>query len=127
MSRMESILMGVGGAAGIFPGISSMGAMLSVASVCGAERTYALNLSLMMNMAINAFLAFHDILRMTAGLGGLTFGALFGYLISAVAAFGAVYAGVGFMRHLAANRGYAVFAWYSLAMALLMFIIYLMV
>ena len=127
MSRVESLLMGVGGALGIFPGISSMGAMTSVASVCGAERTYALNISLMMNMVVNAMLIVNDIVSFGKGLSSLTFGVLLGYLVAAAVAFVAVFAAIRLMRHLAENQGYAVFVWYSLAMALLLFIIYLMV
>ena len=127
MSRVESLLMGFGGALGIFPGISSVGGMTAVASVCGAERTYALNVSLMMNMVINGMMIFHDLLSIGSGIGGLTFGALLGYLVAAAVTFAAVYAAIRLMQHLASAQGYTVFAWYSLAMAMLMFIIYLMV
>ena len=127
VSRVESLLMGIGGALGIFPGISSVGGMTAVASVCGVERTYALNISLMMNMVINGMMIFHDILNIGVGIGSLTFGALMGYFVAAAVAFAAVYAAIRLMQHLANAQGYTAFAWYSLAMAMLMFIIYLMV
>ena len=128
MTRVESLLMGAGGALGILPGISSMGVMTAVASVCGAERTYALNISLMMNMFVNAVLVVFDILAIaSAGLSGLTFGVLVSYLVAAIIAFVAVCIAVRFLRNMVQHRGYSVFAWYSLAMAFLMFILYLMV
>lgn len=128
MSRLESLMMGAAGALGIFPGISSVGAMTAVASVCGAERTYALNISLMLNMLIQILLIFFDLLAIvTSGFGKLTIGILLCDLLAAAAAFVAVNVAVRIMRNLAAGRGYDVFAWYSLAMAFLMFILYLMV
>ena len=121
-------MMGASGALGIFPGISSVGAMTAVASVCGAERTYALNVSLMMNMVIQVLLIFFDLLAIVSGgLGKLTFGILLCDLVAAAAAFLAVNVAVRVMRTMASARGYAFFAWYSLAMAFLMFILYLMV
>lgn len=128
MSRVESLLIGLGGGLGIFPGVSSMGAMTSVASVCGVERTYALNISLMMNMVINAMLVFFDILSIgSGGISGLSIGIFLGYLLAAVVAFLAVSFAVRLLRMLTVHHGYSIFAWYSLAAALLMFILYLMV
>lgn len=127
MSRVEALLMGLGGVAGIFPGVSSMGAMMSVASVCGAEKQYALTISLIMNMVISVVLIFFDILAIvSAGVGTLSFAIFMGYLVAAAAAFAGVVLAERIMRAVSANFGTAVFAWYSLAVALLSFILYLM-
>ena len=127
MSRVEAMLMGLGGAAGIFPGISSMGVMTSVASVCGAEKQYGLTISLMMNMVITVMLVFFDFLAIVSvGIGTFSFAIFFGYLLAAGAAFAGVVLGERIMRAIAANIGTAVFAWYSLAVAFLSFILYLM-
>ena len=127
LSRVEALIMGLGGAAGIFPGVSSMGAMTSVASVCGAEKQYALTISLMMNMVISVMLIFFDFLAIvSAGIGTFSFAIFFGYLLAAAAAFAGVVLGERIMRAVSATYGTAVFAWYSLALALLSFILYLM-
>lgn len=127
MSRVEALLMGVGGAAGIFPGISSMGAMTSVASVCGAEKQFGLTISLIMNMVITLMLMFFDFLAIVSvGIGTFSFAIFLGYLLAAAAAFGGVVLGERIMRAVTANMGIQVFAWYSLALALLSFILYLM-
>lgn len=127
MSRVEALLMGLGGAAGIFPGISSMGVMTSVASVCGAEKQYGLTVSLMMNMLITLVLMVFDFLAIASvGIGTFSFAIFFGYLLAAAAAFAGVVLGERIMRAVAANMNNAVFAWYSLALAFLSFILYLM-
>lgn len=127
MSRVEALLMGLGGAAGIFPGVSSMGAMTSVASVCGAEKQYGLTISLLMNMVITLILMFFDFLAIVSvGIGTFSFAIFIGYLLAAAAAFAGVVLGERIMRAVAANVGIQVFAWYSLAVALLSFILYLM-
>jgi len=127
MSRVEALLMGLGGAAGIFPGVSSMGAMTAVASVCGAEKQYALTVSLIMNMVITLVLMFFDFLAIVSvGIGTFSAAIFFGYLLAAAAAFAGVVLGERIMRAVAANIGFQVFAWYSLAVALLSFILYLM-
>ena len=127
LSPVEGILMGIGAGAGIVPGISSMGATLSVASVCGVEKNYALTISLLVQMAVTAVRIVFDIAALFSGVGAVTFIAVLGYLAAAAAAFGGVYLGVRLMRSLAEHRGYQTFAFYSLAVAFLCFIFYLIV
>lgn len=128
LSRMEGVLMGLGGAVSVFPGVSSIGAMTSVASLCGTERTFALNLSFLAQMGVTVCLVFFDLLAIvSAGVGTLSFGILMGYLVAACVAFVGVFFGVRIMRTMAVNIGYNVFAFYGFALALLTFILYLMI
>ncbi len=124
LSRVEGLLMGLGGAASAIPGISAIGAATSIASLCGVDGLYSLNMALMMNMAISAGLAFLDILAIISnGLGTLSFLILIRYIISAAAAFGGTVLGVRIMRHLAAGKGYSLFGVYCWGVALFTFII----
>ena len=50
LSRVEGLLMGLGGAASILPGISAVGTAMSIGSVCGVERKYGLNMVLIMHI-----------------------------------------------------------------------------
>ena len=128
LSRMEGVLMGLSGAASVLPGISSVGAMTSVASLCGTERSYGLNMTLLMQMAVTVILIFFDFLAIVSGnVGSLGFGILLGYLMAAAAAFVGVFLGIKTMRTMAVNIGFNGFAYYCLAFALLSFILYLMV
>lgn len=127
LSPVEGLMMGLGGGIGILPGVSSVGGMLSVASVCGVERKFAMTLALLVQMVITVMMIVFDIAAMISGIGTLSVTIVLGYLAAAAAAFGGVCLGVRMMHGLAENNGYNVFAFYSLAAAFLSFILYLMV
>ena len=118
--------MGLGGAASVLPGISSMGTMCSVGSVCGAERSYILNISLLMQMLITAGLMFFDFISLfTVGFGIAGFGEFLACLLAAGAAFLGTHFGIKIMRAMAANIGYGIFAFYSVGLAMMAFVLYL--
>lgn len=126
LSRMEGVLMGLGGATAILPGMSSVGAINSVSSLCGAERTYGLNMSLIMQMAVTVGMIVFDVVAMFGGgLGALSFGVLLGYMLAAVTTFVGVFCGIRIMRTLAVNIGFNGFAYYSLGIAMFSFILFL--
>lgn len=128
MSALEGLLIGLGGAASVLPGVSAVGAANAVASACGAERTFALNLTYLMHMVLTIGLICFDFAAVfAAGIGGLTFGAIFTYVVAAAAAFAGAYLGIRGMRMLAVNIGFSIFALYSFGAALLSFMLYLMV
>ena len=127
LSRVEGILMGLGGAISVIPGFSGVGASVSVASVSGVDRKYALNMSLIMNMGIMIALVVYDFKALfTNGAGALSFGIVLIYLLSGAIAFGAAVLTIRFMRNLAENSGYAVFSYYCWGVALFMFALNLM-
>lgn len=124
LSRVEGLLMGLGGAVSAVPGISAIGTTTSIASVCGVDRTYGLNMALMMNMGIAAGLMVYDILSIAAnGFGTLSFLILIRYLLSAAAAFGGAVLGIKIMRNLAVERGFSYFGVYCWGLALFTFIL----
>lgn len=124
LSRIEGLLMGLGGAAAAVPGISAIGATTSIASVCGVDRTYGLNMALMMNMGITVGLMIYDVLGIAAsGFGTLSVLILIRYLLSAAAAFGGAMLGIRLMRHLAAGQGFSTFGVYCWGLALFTFIL----
>ena len=128
LSRVEGLLMGLGGAASAVPGISAIGATVSIASLCGVEQLYGLDMALMMNMAIAAGLAFLDILAIASnGFGVLSFLILVRYIVSAAAAFFGTVLGIKVMRRLAAGPGYSLFGVYCWGLALFTFILNLIV
>jgi len=124
LSRVEGLLMGLGGAASAVPGISAIGCSTSIASVCGVDRTYGFNMALMMNMAITAGLMIYDVLGIAAnGFGSVSVLILIRYLLSAAAAFGGASLGIRLMRHLAAGQGFSLFGVYCWGVALFAFIL----
>lgn len=127
LSRVEGLLMGLGGALSILPGMSAMGISTSVGSVCGVDRNYSLNMALLMNLFLTLGFVVYDIMGIVAhGLGTLSFFILIRYLITALCAFGGTMLGIKCLRHLAANQGYAMFGLYCLGLALFTFILNLM-
>lgn len=128
MSALEGILIGLGGAASVVPGISSVAGATSVASACGAERTFALNLTYLMHMVLTIGLIAFDLAAVfAAGLGSLSFTVLLTYIVAAAAAFIGAHFGIRAMRMMAVNIGYSIFALYSFGAALISFVLYLMV
>lgn len=127
LSRVEGLLMGLGGAASVLPGVSAIGMVTSIGSVCGVERSYSLNMALLMNLFLTLGLIVYDVLAIVAsGLGTLSFLIFIRYLLTALIAFGGSMLGIKLMRHLAANHGNTVFAFYSIGLALFTFILNLM-
>ena len=127
MSRVEGLLMGLGGGLGVLPGISSMGASLSIGSLCGVDRAYGLSMTLMMNLGLQIGYLVLDILAVFAGgAGAVSFVILLRYFFTAAVSFGGAYFGVKLMRALANNWGYSFFCFYCWGVALLTFVLNLM-
>lgn len=124
LSRVEGLLMGLGGIVSAVPGISAVGAATSIASVCGVDRTYGLNMVLMMHMGVTVGLMVYDVMGIAAnGAGTLSFLILVRYLFSAAAAFCGAMLGIKWMRHLAAGHGFSIFGVYCWGLALFAFIL----
>ena len=128
MSRVAGLMMGLGATAAALPGISSIGAATSVALIRGTERSYALNMALLMHMAVTACMIIYDLYALVAfNAGVLSFGILVGYLLAAIFAFVGTTLGVRLMRALAVHTGFDIFSYYCWGLALFAFIIYLSV
>ena len=124
LSRVEGLLMGLGGAASILPGISAVGVTTSIGSVCGVERSYSLDMALLMNMALSAGMAVYDVLGIVNnGFGALSVMIVLRYLLTAVAAFGGTLLAVRVMRYLSEEHGYSVIGVYCWGLALFTFIL----
>lgn len=125
-SPLEGLLMGLGGSAAIVPGISSVGATTSILLLRGADRTFALNMTLLLQMAVSAGMVVMDILAMsTVGIGIISFGEIIYCIFAAAAAFAGVFLGIKVLRLLAVNIGFNMFAFYNLGLALFSFILFL--
>ena len=124
LSRVEGLLMGLGGVASAIPGISAIGTTTSIASVCGVDRTYGLNMALMMNMGITVGLIVYDVMGLAStGFGYLSFSVLICYLFSAASAFAGTFFGIKIMRVLSSGQGFSSFGVYCWGLALFTFIL----
>lgn len=126
LSRVEGLCMGAGGAFSVLPGISPMGAVTSVASVCGVDKRYGFDMTCLLCMILMVGRIIYNVLALiAAGMGGVSFMTLVGYILAGAAAFGTALLALRLLRRLAAERGFAVFAYYCWGMALFTFILYL--
>ena len=127
LSRVEGLLMGVGGALYAIPGLSGVGAALSAASVTGVERKYGLQMVLMMQMAVMGGFIVYDLLDVLGnGVGYFSGAVLLWDLLAAAAAFAGASLAIRILRHLAEEKGFGAFAYYSWGLALFTFIFNLM-
>ena len=122
MSRVEGLLIGLGGALSVFPGISAMGAMLSVSSVCGVDKEYSLGNALLETMLILLCVSVNDVLRIaSAGVKDVTFQMVLVCLATALAAFVGTLLGMKLLKTIAKNGDFSIFAFYCLGLALFTF------
>jgi len=127
-SRVHALLTGLGGAASFVPGISGIGTATSVGSLCGIDRVYCLNMTLLMNMAVYIGMILFDVIGIvTNGIDSVGFSGLITYFLTAVAAFGSATGAIKVMRYFASEIGYTLFAYYCWGVALFTFIMNLMV
>ena len=126
MSRIDSLYLGLGGALGTLPGISGIGAAVSVASVRGMDLKKALDLALLMNIPVNIGFALFDLIDLLkGGAGSLSFGFLIFCVFAGLAAFLGLALGIWMLKKITENAGYGVFAFYCWGAAMLTFILYL--
>lgn len=128
LTRLEGVLMGLGAGASVLPGISTVGIMVSIASVCGIERLYGLNMTFIVKLFFLMGLMVYDLLAIiTDGLGGLTVMLLVQYLFTGLLSFGASMFAIRLLRRLAPEYGFHTFGVYCWGLALFTFILNLVV
>lgn len=127
MSALDSLLIGFGSIVASLPGVSNVGSMLSLASICGTERRFALNLAYLAHLVALIGVIFVDLMAVINGNVALNVPVLVCCLVAAIAAAVGTYFGVRVMRVLANHNGISDFAYYSFGAALFAFILYLMV
>lgn len=128
LTRLEGVLMGLGAGASVLPGISTVGIMVSIASVCGIERLYGLNMTFIVKLFFLIGLMVYDLLDIiTDGLGGLTVMLLVQYLFTGLLSFGASMFAIRLLRRLAPEHGFHTFGVYCWGLALFTFILNLVV
>lgn len=127
LSRMEGLVMGLGGALSVIPGLSGVGVSLSAGSILGVEKGYALSMTLLMDMAVLAGWMVYDLVALiSGGIGAISVSILLGYILAAAAAYLGTALAIRVLRFLSGSAGYGVFAYYCWGMALFAFILNLM-
>ena len=127
MSRIDSLLFGLGGALGTLPGVSCVGSAVSIGSVRGMEMNHALNMALITSIPVNLGFALFDLIDLfSSGISGLSFSLLLGSVCGAAAAALGIVLGLSLLKKILERIGYGFFSFYSWGAALFIFVFYLM-
>ena len=126
MSGWDGLLIGFFGVAGVVPGLSRLGALVSVATARGADRQKALIWGLLICVPALLVVLFLDVVAAFRYGGGISAGFL-GTLLAMLGAGAGCYFGVKLLRYLAVKAGFASFAFYCWGAALFTFVMYLTV
>lgn len=125
MLRLDSVLMGLAGGLSAIPGISLVGAALSVGVVRGIDRRFALRFSCMLlipALAVNVVL---DLLAVIAAGTVPGFVGILTAIAGAACAAAGSWAALRIMQALSGGSGYTGWSYYCWGMALLCFVLFL--
>lgn len=126
MTPMDGVILGLSGASAVFPGISRVGVVASVATARGASKENALHWALLLDLAAMFFVMCFDSMDLIfSGLGTLSFASMVCCALACIAAFGGAFTGIRMMRFLAFRTGISGFAYYCWGAALFAFLMYL--
>ncbi len=124
LSPLEGLFIGAGMGLGVFPGVSGMGAGVSIGLICGVERKYMMNMALLTNLAVLITLTVHDVLALLSfGVGVLSFAQIADCFLVGLAAFAGCTIAVRVVRKLSDFTNFAYYCW---GVALLVFILNLL-
>lgn len=127
MSPLDSLIMGIGGALAVIPGISRVGGLLTGSMARGTDQVHALEYSLLLSVPVLAVLLCFDIYAVICAKLTITLLWLLVWLIASAVAFGSAYLGILFMRFLSMRSGFHQLCYYSWGMALFSFVLYLLI
>lgn len=125
MSALDALLIGLGGAFSVIPGISRIATLTSVNRARGGDCQYSLEIALLLSIPALVILTALDCYCLFTGIGIISAKLILPYLFAAVAAFAGAYFGIILVRFLAVRGSFSGFAYYSWGTALFVFILYL--
>lgn len=125
MSPVEGLLIGLGGAISTIPGISCVGAGVSIATICGADKAFALSIALLMTVPVTIGYIAMDVLAILAAKLTISFGVIMSCVLIGFSAFAGIFCGIKLLRKIISNFPMSVFGFYCWGMALFTFIFYL--
>lgn len=125
LSGLDSLLVGLGGALAVIPGVSRVGVLHSVATMRGTDREYALQTALLLCIPALIFQLVFDCIVVFTSIPGITFLSVLCAVTACAAAAVSSYFSIIFIRFLSVNAGFSGFAYYSWGAAMLAFILYL--
>lgn len=127
MLRLDGFAMGLGAGLSAVPGISAVGASISLGMARGVDRGYALRFAYLLMIRVLALQLIFDLLAIVAAGQGIVMLDVLLALVGALCAWGGSVLGIKLMRFIATFTNFSGFAYYSWGMALFCFILFLTV
>lgn len=125
---IEGIVFGVCAGLSIIPGVSVVGLILAIGQLRKCDRSYMLDISLLIAGLLVFFVCVTDLITLIfGGFDWLSVRVVLAGLLAAGASFGGGISAILMMRFLAVKTGFSGFAFYGWALALFCFILYIMV
>ena len=126
ISSLESVLIGIGGAFSVLPGISRIASVSAVSLACGADTKEAYKWSLYLSVPALAVTLLLDLYGLfSGGFASLSLLQVLICLVCGCVSYFAANLTISLMKTLFANKGITGFSYYCWGVALFMFIIYL--
>ena len=127
LSQKDSILLGLAGAAGVIPGMSRMGTMISVGLIRGCDRSYILDIAMLASLPVLLGLMVVDGVMLLMSGTALTGMMLLYCALAAAAALGGAWLAMVIMRFLSVKSNFYGFAYFNWGLGLFSFLVYLMI
>ena len=126
-SPIDSLLLGLGGVVGFVPGLSRIGCMITTGAIAGFDRSYCLNMSLLLSIPALIGVLIFDLIGFIAAKAVISLALVAVGLLYALTAFIGGCLSIVMMRYLSIKIGYTGFVYYSLGLALFTFVFYLVI
>ena len=127
VTGLDGLLMGLGAALAMLPGISRIAGFTTVGILRGCQRSYVLELSLLLCIPALIVLIIFDIYFLILAAGAITGAWILSGLLAMVIAALTAYLCIIFLRFLSVKVGFSGFAYYSWGAAMFSLILYLMI
>ncbi len=127
MSPMDSLIMGLGGALAMIPGVSRMAGLITGGMIRGTDQTKVLDYALLLSVPVLVILLGFDVYAVIVAKLTVTLAQLLIWLVAGGIAFGGGYISILLMRFLSIRSGFHTLCYYSWGMALFSFVLYLMI
>jgi undecaprenyl-diphosphatase len=124
-SRLDGIVIGLGSTLAVIPGFSRIGCSYSFGLVQGMERSYALEMSILLSVPVLLGLTALDLIALIAAKATISGGIMLWALICGAISFLGGYLSLTLIRHACARAPLSGYSYYAWGMALLIFVLYL--
>lgn len=126
VSPLDGVLLGLGAGLSVFPGISRVGAVISLAALRGAGCAFALQFSLLLSVpALAAAVVLDAAALAAAGVTGITVILAVRCLLCGTMALLGSWCAISMMRFLSVKAGFYGFAYYCWGAALFAFYLFM--